>query len=34
MFESFDVFGDKGNGMIPYLYLIQALGHINVHYTH
>ena len=33
MFDSFDVFGDKGSGHVPYLYLLQALGHINVHYT-
>jgi hypothetical protein len=33
MFDSFDVFGDKGTGQVPYLYLLQALGHINVVYT-
>lgn len=33
MFDSFDIFGDKGNGQAPYIYLIQALGHINIHYT-
>ncbi len=33
MFDSFDVFGDKGTGLIPYLYLMQSLGHLNVHYT-
>lgn len=33
MFDSFDIFGDKGNGQAPYPYLIQALGHMNVHYT-
>lgn len=33
MFDSFDAFGDKGSGLIPYQYLIQALGHINVNYT-
>lgn len=34
MFDSFDIFGDKGNGQAPYIYLIQALGHIGVQYSH
>ena len=33
MFDSYDVFGDKGNGQVPYPYLIQALTHINVDYS-
>lgn len=33
MFDSLDAFLDKGNGQIPYQYLIQSLGHINVNYT-
>lgn len=34
MFDSLDAFGDKGTGQIPYQYLIQSLGHINVNYSH
>ena len=33
MFESYDVFGDKGNGQVPYPSLIQALTHLNIHYS-
>lgn len=33
MFDSFDIFGDKGSGQAPYIYLIQALGHMNIHYS-
>ena len=31
MFDSYDIFDSKGNGQIPYTYLIQALTHVNVH---
>ena len=33
MFDSYDIFDNKGNGQIPYIYLIQALTHVNVHYA-
>ena len=33
MFDSYDVFGDKGNGQVNYGDLMQALTHINVHYS-
>lgn len=33
MFDSFDVFGDKGSGQAPYMFLLQALGHLNINYT-
>jgi hypothetical protein len=33
MFDSYDIFDNKGNGQVPYIYLIQALTHINVHYN-
>lgn len=33
MFDSYDVFGDKGNGQVNYADLMQALTYINVHYS-
>lgn len=33
MFDSYDIFDSKGNGQIPYSSLIQALTHVNVHYS-
>ena len=31
MFDSYDAFGNKGNGQIPYTYLLQALNQLNIH---
>ena len=31
IFDSYDIFDNKGNGQIPYVYLMQSLTHINVH---
>lgn len=33
MFDCYDMFGDKGNGQVAYTYLMQALTHINLHYS-